>query len=1572
MERKITLIRLVILSLFLFVIQPATYAQVYQHNFGDDAISTHPYTVAPTVINPYLSGSSWSNSTGAWTSLGGATGQAISLANSSGTPTITLTFNVASGKQLDVTSFSFWRQRSSSGAQNWSLTINGIAVGFGTVPPAGTTTGTIPVALSVTGLTGTVTAVLSLSGASGTGTFRLDDFTLNGSVTSNCVAPVITSVYPASGPANTLVTITGTGFTNGSGTSAVNFNGTASTGFTVVSDTQIKAIVPANATTGVVTVITNSCEGTATNFTVLQSDCPTGVTPTDIFISELFDQNGGTPGAIELYNPTSSTITFNGQYVLERWGTIGDPSTLSPGYTLILTGSIAPNSTYLLSSGDIPCGITPVGGFGGGINASDEFFLKKNGVVIDDVWAPGEIGYTVIRNPDSVLPSATYNAADWTVSSNESCANLGIHTINLTASTHITAQPLSAAICEGEAVTYTVTIDNATGITYQWKMLNAAGTWVNITNNDVFSGATTGALTITDAPLDLNGAQFYCQVLTTASCNLISNAVQLTVSPLPVAIVTTVQPTCVTSTGSIVIVPSIGDGLTYSLNGTTYQTSPLFSNLAPGTYTLYVKSSANCVAQIPFTINAVPTLPAVANVTVTQPGCGQTTGSITINSPLDATLTYSINGIDFQAGTVFNNLAPGTYTVTVLTALGCASVSANITINPAPATPAVATYTVTQPTCAVPTGTITVTAPTGAGYNYSINGGTTWQTGTLFTGVIPGTYTITTQNAGGCTSVTGTITINTPPGAPAPATVTVTQPTCSVSTGTIAVTAPTGAGFSYSINGGTTWQTGTTFGSLPAGSYVVTTQNTAGCTSATATITINAAPTTPAVATYTVTQPTCAAPTGTISVSAPTGAGYNYSIDGGTTWQTGTVFTGLAQGTYTITTQSSGGCTSVTGSITINTAPVSAPPTTVTVTQPTCTASTGSIFVTAPMGTGYSYSIDGGTTWQTGATFGSLPAGNYVVTTQNASGCTSSTANITINTAPTTPGTPTYTVTQPTCTTPSGTITITAPTGTGITYSIDGGTTWQASTVFSGLVAGTYDIIAQNAAGCTSTVLNIIIDAAPAAPATPIVTVQQPNCTTITKGNITVTSPTGTGYTYSIDGTTWQAGTTFSDVNGGTYTVSVQNVSGCIATTTVTINAGGTPPAVADTTVTNPTCTVNTGSITVTAPLGAEYTYSIDGGTTWQAGVTFASLAPGAYQVMVTNTGGCTSTTPQITIAPSPVPAQATTIITQPTCFDAQGSVTITAPTGSGFTYSIDGVNFQNGTQFINLDPGNYTITVQNLAGCQSVTSITINAAPVTPAVPTTTLTQPTCDNGGGVITVTAPVGTGYTYSIDGGTTWQSAASFSGLAAGSYTVTVMSSGGCIAQGTPNVINDATGTFAVAGSEGCEEMTGGSRHYMLHVMPVNGSFDENNVTYSWIDENGVVVSTEGSFDVTEYADNAQVDPSEYPLQFVVVITTPGGCTGTTAFIVQGTFCDIPKGISPNNDGKNDNFDISGMNARKVTIYNRFGKEIYSRSNYTNEWYGQTDSGDAPSGTYYYVVELPTETRTGWVYINREID
>jgi gliding motility-associated-like protein len=126
-------------------------------------------------------------------------------------------------------------------------------------------------------------------------------------------------------------------------------------------------------------------------------------------------------------------------------------------------------------------------------------------------------------------------------------------------------------------------------------------------------------------------------------------------------------------------------------------------------------------------------------------------------------------------------------------------------------------------------------------------------------------------------------------------------------------------------------------------------------------------------------------------------------------------------------------------------------------------------------------------------------------------------------------------------------------------------------------------------------------------------------------------------------------------------------------------------------------------------------------------------------------------------------------------------------------------------------------------------------------------------------------------------------------------------------------------------------------------------------------------------------NAITDVSGYVVPgnralLYVVATNAQGCKNIGELRLEEGDCFIPRGISPNNDGLNDRFDLSGFNVEQLSIFNRYGAEVFSRTNYIDEWHGQSDSdNELPTGTYYYSIQTNTgEQKTGWVYINREVN
>ena len=105
---------------------------------------------------------------------------------------------------------------------------------------------------------------------------------------------------------------------------------------------------------------------------------------------------------------------------------------------------------------------------------------------------------------------------------------------------------------------------------------------------------------------------------------------------------------------------------------------------------------------------------------------------------------------------------------------------------------------------------------------------------------------------------------------------------------------------------------------------------------------------------------------------------------------------------------------------------------------------------------------------------------------------------------------------------------------------------------------------------------------------------------------------------------------------------------------------------------------------------------------------------------------------------------------------------------------------------------------------------------------------------------------------------------------------------------------------------------------------------------------------------------------------LTITDLNGCSATKEIDVIRTICEIPNVITPNNDGSNDSFDLTGFGVKKIEIYNRWGRLVYDKENYSNEWNGQNNNGESlPDSTYYYLIHMENETSTkvGWVYVTK---
>jgi hypothetical protein len=215
-------------------------------------------------------------------------------------------------------------------------------------------------------------------------------------------------------------------------------------------------------------------------------------------------------------------------------------------------------------------------------------------------------------------------------------------------------------------------------------------------------------------------------------------------------------------------------------------------------------------------------------------------------------------------------------------------------------------------------------------------------------------------------------------------------------------------------------------------------------------------------------------------------------------------------------------------------------------------ASTGTITATASGGAGgYTFNLNGGA-YRTSGTFTNLVAGTYTVGVKDRAGCIT-TQSAYVNQ---------YSeigivITQANinCTgTASGEINVNAEGISQMLYSLNGGP-YQTSNIFNNLVSGTYTVTVKDGLTCTKSV-NVSLTQPAGTPVTINTTQTNPGCSGSATGTITASAAGGSGsYTYSLNGSPYQQSGLFSNLTAGTYTISVQDGSGCPASKTVILNS---------------------------------------------------------------------------------------------------------------------------------------------------------------------------------------------------------------------------------------------------------------------------------------------------------------------------------------------------------------------------------------------------------------------------------
>ncbi len=566
-----------------------------------------------------------------------------------------------------------------------------------------------------------------------------------------------------------------------------------------------------------------------------------------------------------------------------------------------------------------------------------------------------------------------------------------------------------------------------------------------------------------------------------------------------------------------------------------------------------------------------------------------------------------------------------------------------------------------------------------------------------------------------------------------------------------------------------------------------------------------------------------------------------------------------------------------------------------------------------------------------------LVANTYSVNITDANGCVDS-ASFTLTEPPAI--TNTVSSTPTTCGQSNGTASVTVVTGlTPYTYSWSPG--GQTTATATGLDPDTYYITITDSVNCTH-LDSVVVSALPVIAAS--ISSQSDNlCFGSAIGNATLSLSGGTSpftYVWSNGDT----GMTADSLPAGLISVTITDSNNCTGSASTTI----TEPAqiVPTVTGTDARCSgVNDGSASVSVAGGTSpFTYSWSNG---DSGLSADSLGAGYAVVTITDNNSCTVLDSVNILQPSSIVSSITT--TSPVSCNSgdNGSATVAAPSGGTSPYTYLWSNGDATLTADSLTAGAITVVITDANGC----TLSLNGSitqPVAIAINATS-TNVTCyGDADGTANAAVSGGTnpyGYAWSPSGGT----AVSASGLAPGTYTVTVTDGNNCTSTSSV-VITQPNQILAQAGTDqaGCDPV------FALDAQ-LSGSVTG---TWSHLTGNATFSSISSpTATVTNLSDGANI---------LLWTITDGTCYGydtvqITVSPAADCDLDLPSAFSPNGDQFSEYYEIHGINRypeNTFIVFNRWGNEVYRKENYTNtDWNGQNKDGDPlPEGTYFVVLSI----------------
>ena len=1027
-----------------------------------------------------------------------------------------------------------------------------------------------------------------------------------------------------------------------------------------------------------------------------------------------------------------------------------------------------------------------------GANDGSAIALPNGGVPpynISWVLLPGT---PIAGNPINNLGPGQYEV---TVTDANGCIGRDTVTITNPPALSVNVVPTAAScqtFCDGAATANPV--GGTPGYTFQWDA--AAGSQTTPTAINLCAG--TYSVVVTDT----NGC-------TTNGSVTITPLITITINPNPVGI--SCNGLC---DGTAIANPSGGQA-PYIYNWSNGDTTQTADSLCPGWVIVTVTDSNGCSTTDSVNMPVAPTV-LVPNGSIDQQvSCNGICDGMVSSAPTGGTPPYSISWSIPDT----NNVCAGSVIVTVTDSNNCIQSETLVIVEPDTITP---NPTIVHVSCnGANTGSICVSPSGGTpGYSYLWGGGL--GINACITNQPAGTYTVTITDTNGCSRNE---------------TYTITQPVLlssnPVSTNVTCFGANDGSA-GIIVNGGTlpysyNWSTGNpgdttaTISPLAPGSYSVTVVDANGCTT---------------TQNYTITQPNQINPTATgtgiacggtpctgTATTNPTGGTPGYTFQWSTStnpnFSTNQSISGLCQDTYYILVTDINGCTGL-DSFIVNS------PTTLNVTLSStdviCNGQSNGTATATPIGgtPPYSYSWVGtcNPVPNNTPTITGLCPGNYTVTVTDSFGCFFI-GSVTINEPASISANPT--ITPANCGVCDGVI-ATLPSGGGgaYTHSWSNGAT---TPIITNLCPGFYtDTITDNN-GCIGIFTMAVSN--PTGPSGITTTLINASCFGTCDGGLNAIpigglSPFSYAWTSVPPGGPYPNDSTLTNLCAGTYFLTLTDANNCVLATTVLV--GEADSITANLVTTNASCNGLCNGTASVNPSGGTATYTY----LWSNGSTLAStsgLCAGPASVTITDANGCQKIVNFTITAPGVITITTTTIdaLCNGSC---DGSATANPSGGTApFTFLWNDPASQTSQTASNLCAGTYIVRVTDANGCSGNDTIVINEPSV--IIPNLSTTNAACGASDGTACVAPTGGTpGYTYLWDFAPI--TTPCVTGLAAGSYSVTITDNNGCsiivpVTISNPNgpVISVATTNVncnGVCNGSASVSVTSGTPNYTYLWMP----------------------------------------------------------------------------------------------------------------------------------------------------------